>query len=213
MKTDYLVAMLASGSVAVAPLAVERRFVIGVGMGTIASVLLMVATLGVRPDLVEAARLPMLWVKFAFAASLALAGLTTAVRLARPGVSLGRAPTALMSPVLALWLLGLVSLMIAAPEQRMALLMGETWTLCPLLIATLAMPVLIGTLWTVAGLAPTRIVLAGAASGLLSGAIATLVYALHCPEMAAPFVALWYVLGIALPTVLGALLGPRLLRW
>lgn len=213
MKTDDLVAMLASGSVAVAPLAVERRFVIGVGMGTLASLLLMVATLGVRPDLVEATRLPMFWVKLAFAASLALASLTTAARLARPGVFLGRAPTALLSPVVALWLVGLVSLVIAAPEQRATLLLGESWSLCPVLIATLAMPVFIGTLWTVAGLAPTRIALAGAASGLLSGAIATLVYALHCPEMAAPFVALWYVLGIALPTLLGALLGPRLLRW
>lgn len=213
MKTDELVAMLANGSVAVAPRAVERRFVIGVGMGTLASVLLMVATLGVRADLVDAVRMPMLWVKLGFAASLTLAGLLTAARLSRPGVALGRAPAALMSPVLAVWLVGLVSLVVAVPAQRTALLLGETWTLCPLLIATLAMPVFIGTLWTVAGLAPTRLGWAGAASGLLSGAIATLVYSLHCPEMTAPFVALWYVLGISLPTVLGALLGPRLLRW
>nr|WP_281399002.1 NrsF family protein [Paenacidovorax monticola] len=33
------------------------------------------------------------------------------------------------------------------------------------------------------------------------------------PEMAAPFVALWYLAGMALPTALGALLGPRWLRW
>lgn len=213
MKTDDLVTMLASGPVAVAPRTVERRFVIGVGIGTLGSVLLMVATLGVRPDLVDAARLPMFWVKLVFAASLVLASLTTAARLARPGVSLGRAPTALLGPVVALWLLGLVSLMSVAPEQRVPVLMGETWMLCPVLIATLAMPVFVGSLWTVAGLAPTRMALAGAVSGLLAGAIATLVYALHCPEMAAPFVALWYVLGIALPTVLGAMLGPRLLRW
>ncbi len=213
MKTDDLVAMLAGGHVAVAPRAVERRFMIGVGVGTVSTVLLMMASLGVRPDLGDAARLPMFWVKLAFAASLALASLVTAARLSRPGVSLGRAPTALMSPLLALWLLGLVSLLVAAPDQRTTLLFGETWTVCPILIAMLAMPVFIGTLWTVAGLAPTRMGVAGAASGLLSGAIATLVYSLHCPEMAAPFVAVWYVLGITVPTVLGALLGPRLLRW
>jgi hypothetical protein len=31
--------------------------------------------------------------------------------------------------------------------------------------------------------------------------------------MAAPFLATWYVLGILIPAILGALLGPRLLRW
>jgi hypothetical protein len=39
------------------------------------------------------------------------------------------------------------------------------------------------------------------------------VYALHCPELAAPFIAIWYVIGMAAPVVLGAALGPRLLRW
>jgi hypothetical protein len=31
--------------------------------------------------------------------------------------------------------------------------------------------------------------------------------------MAAPFIATWYLLGITLPAVVGALLGPVLLRW
>jgi hypothetical protein len=31
--------------------------------------------------------------------------------------------------------------------------------------------------------------------------------------MALPFVAVWYVAGMMIPTALGALLGPRLLRW
>ena len=173
----------------------------------------MIASLGVREDLVAAAGLPMFWVKLLFAASLALASLVAVSRLARPGVSLGLAPVAVASPVLALWLLGLASLVAAMPNQRSALLFGETWVVCPLLIAMLAMPVFIGTLWIMAGLAPTRLRLAGAAGGLLSGAIATLFYSLHCPEMGAPFLAVWYVLGIAIPTALGGLLGPRVLRW
>jgi hypothetical protein len=32
-------------------------------------------------------------------------------------------------------------------------------------------------------------------------------------ELTAPFRAGWYVSGIAVPVVLGAVLGPRLLRW
>jgi len=48
---------------------------------------------------------------------------------------------------------------------------------------------------------------------LLAGALGALVYALHCPETATPFLAVWYVVGMAIPTALGAILGPRLLRW
>jgi len=38
-------------------------------------------------------------------------------------------------------------------------------------------------------------------------------YALHCVDDTVPFVALWYGGTIALCTVAGAALGPRLLRW
>jgi hypothetical protein len=32
-------------------------------------------------------------------------------------------------------------------------------------------------------------------------------------ELTAPFLAVWYVSGIAVPVLVGAVLGPRLLRW
>ena len=51
------------------------------------------------------------------------------------------------------------------------------------------------------------------ATGLLSGAVATLIYCLHCPEMEVAFWAVWYIAGMLIPTVIGALLAPRLLRW
>jgi hypothetical protein len=31
--------------------------------------------------------------------------------------------------------------------------------------------------------------------------------------MAPPFIGTWYVAGIAIPTLVGAALGPRVLRW
>jgi hypothetical protein len=36
---------------------------------------------------------------------------------------------------------------------------------------------------------------------------------LPCSELGLSFVALWYTLGIAMVALLGALLGPRVLRW
>jgi len=74
-------------------------------------------------------------------------------------------------------------------------------------------PVFAATLWAMKGLAPTRPALAGAAAGLLAGAMAALVYALHCPEMEAPFIGVWYVVGMLIPAAAGALLGPLVLRW
>jgi hypothetical protein len=99
------------------------------------------------------------------------------------------------------------------PEQRLGMLLGSSWKSCPWNIAALSLPLFIATFWCVKDLAPTRLAMAGAASGLLSGALSASVYALHCTETAAPFIGVWYVLGIAIPTVIGASLAPRLLRW
>ncbi|HZW72970.1 MAG TPA: NrsF family protein, partial [Caldimonas sp.] len=62
-------------------------------------------------------------------------------------------------------------------------------------------------------LAPTRLAAAGAAAGALAGGAGAAVYAWHCNEMTLPFVAVWYVLGMAIPAGLGALLGRRWLQW
>jgi hypothetical protein len=213
MKTEEFIAMLARGHVEVEPRALQRRVVLGLGLGSVASGALLAATLDIRVDLFAALRLPMFWVKLGFATSLMLASLTLLLRLARPGRSVGHSPRAILAPVAALWLLAIVSLMAAAPGQRLLLVFGHTWLVCPWLIAMLALPVFGGSMWALAGLAPTHLRMAGASAGLLSGATATLLYSLHCPEMDAPFLAVWYLLGIILPTLLGALLGPRLLRW
>lgn len=213
MKTDEFVAMLARGNTRVAPRTVEHRFVVGIGLGTVVSSVLLAGTLDIRVDLVAALGLPMFWVKLGFAASLMLASLMAVLRLSRPGMPVGRTPGAVATPIAALWLLALATLFATAPDQRLAAVFGATWMVCPWLIAMLALPVFGGIMWALAGLAPTRLRTAGATAGLLSGATAVLIYSLHCPEMAAPFIATWYVLGMALPTALGALLGPRLLRW
>jgi hypothetical protein len=93
------------------------------------------------------------------------------------------------------------------------LVMGDSAMVCPGLIAAVAAPVFVTLFWAVRGLAPTRLRLAGALSGLTAGGLGALIYCLHCPESGAPFVAIWYSLGILAPCLAGALLGPRLLRW
>ena len=213
MKTDALVTMLATGAGAVRPNQALRRFATALGWGVPGAALLMVTLIGPRHDLAAAVLLPMFWVKLAFVACLAAAGWLAALRLSRPGLQLAWVPAALSAPVIAIWLLAAVVLARADAAQRAALFFGDTWNSCPFLVAALSAPVLVAVVWAIKGLAPTRLRLAGAAAGLLSGAVGALVYSVHCPEMAAPFIGFWYLLGMLIPTAVGALLGPRLLRW
>jgi len=213
MKTDDLVGMLAAGVGPVAPRAVERRYAAAFGWGAFGSILLMALFLGVRPDLSEAARLPMFWVKLAFPALMIVAALYTVLRLSRPGVPVPHAPALIAAPIAAMWLLAVLALASAEAGQRGALIFGETWAECPFNISLVALPSFLAAMWAMKGLAPTRAALAGGAAGLLAGSMGALAYALHCPEMAAPFLGIWYLLGMLIPAAVGALIGPLVLRW
>jgi hypothetical protein len=213
MKTDELVTLLATGAEAVELDASSRRYAAALGWGAFGATLLMAILLGVRPDIDAAARLPMFWIKLAFPASVTVASLVAAARLSRPGVRLGWVPGALVAPVLAVWLLTAYVLLATPQPERAELIMGRTWQYCLFSLPMLSVPVFVATFWAMKGLAPTRLALAGAAAGLLAGAFGALVYALHCPEMEAPFLGVWYVAGMLIPAAAGALLGPIVLRW
>ena len=88
-------------------------------------------------------------------------------------------------------------------------MMGVSWRTCAVSISLMALPILALALLALKSLAPTKPVLAGAAAGALGAAI----YALYCVEMAAPFLAVWYVAGMLVPVLAGGLLGRRWLRW
>ena len=77
----------------------------------------------------------------------------------------------------------------------------------------MSLPFLAATLWALRRGASTRPGLSGALAGLLSGAAAATVYAVHCTEDSPLFWSFWYVLAILFATALGALLGARVLRW
>jgi hypothetical protein len=213
MKTNDLITLLATGAGAVEPHAAERRYAKAIGIGTVGALVLMLPLLRIRPDLAEAALQPMFWLKIGFVASLVAASLLAALRLSRPGARLDGVAGAVATPLLVMWVIAVYVLIQADPSQRASLFLGATWTSCPFLIALLSVPVFVAVMWAMKGLAPTRLRVAGFTAGLLSGATAALVYCLHCPEIEAPFVGFWYVLGMLIPAGVGALLGRALLRW
>lgn len=213
MKTDHLIRLLATEASAAPQHPLERRFALAMVLGFVAAVVLVLLGYGIRPDLAASMQLPMGWMKFGFAATLAAFAGAAVLRFARPGMRTSGVLLLSAAPVALLWAVAAWALAGAPPDMRLALVMGSSWRSCPFSIAALSLPGLVALLWAMRRAAPTRLRGAGAAAGLLSAALATLAYALHCPEMEAPFLALWYVLGIAVPTALGAALGPRVLRW
>ena len=134
-------------------------------------------------------------------------------RLGRPGKRLGLLGLAFVLPVGALWLLAWAALDVMPPSEREAMLFGQTWRSCMFSIAYIALPVFVTAMLALRSLAPTAPMRAGAAAGAMASGAAAAVYALHCPELEAPFIAVWYVAGIALTCAVGAVVGRLVLRW
>jgi hypothetical protein len=213
MKTDALIDLLATGAGPAQRHPVARRFGAAVVFGAAGGLAILLLTFGINPTLRDFLLLPGFWIKVTFATVLTLSGLVASARLARPGVAVGSAKWLAAGTVAALWVLALVVLAQADPGARAQLLLGNSWSVCPFRIALLSAPMFAASIWAMRGLAPTNPVLAGAALGLFSGALGASIYCLHCPELAAPFLAIWYVLGILIPTILGSAIGRSLLRW
>lgn len=213
MKTEDLITMLATGAGAVESPAARQRYAMAIAWGAAGATLLMLALLQIRHDLGQAVWLPMFWVKVGFVASLVAGSLFAALRLSLPGARIGWVPVALGLPVLAIWAIAAFALIEAEQMERSQLFFGNTWKSCPLLIALLSVPAFAAVLRTMKDQAPTRPQLAGFVAGLLAGSVAALVYCLHCPEMGAPFIGFWYLLGVLIPAGVGTLLGNSWLRW
>lgn len=88
-----------------------------------------------------------------------------------------------------------------------------SWLECLLRIPALAAPAFVILAVAVRRLAPTNLTRAGAYIGLAAGGIAAMGYSLHCHDDAVAFVAISYTLAILEMALVGALIGPRVLRW
>jgi hypothetical protein len=212
VRTDDLIAALASDSASPGR-AVSRTLAIGLAVGAVVSIAVMVLWLGVRPDFMNAMRTGPFWLKFAYALSVAALGFGLIDRLARPDGDGGIFGPMLLAPLAVMTALAIYQLWGAPEDLRMKLMLGGSYQVCARNIVIVSAPLFLGLFWAVRSLAPTRLTLAGAVAGLLAGALGTFIYAFHCTESAAPFVAIWYTLGIGAVGVLGALLGRSLLRW
>lgn len=213
MNTDDLILRLAADTRPVSRDAVGRRLAVGLAVGAAVSALLVVVWLGPRQDVVEAIHRASYWIKWGYTLSLSAAALAMTAQLARPDSGRLRGLWLTAIPVVLLAGVCLLELANTPRSDWLEMWLGQSWMQCPWYVLLFAIPIFAGLLWSFRRLAPTRLRAAGAAAGLTAGAFAASVYCLHCPEVSAIFVLTWYSLGILLATLLGSVLGPRLLRW
>jgi hypothetical protein len=213
MTTDDLIARLTGDLKPVSRHAALQRIAIGLGLSAAVSALLMWLWLGMRPDLMEATGTMSFWAKLAYVFELAIIGVWMVKRIAYPLGNIGLNLLLMGLALAMIVILALAQFAMAPRESYYALLTGQSLSVCTLRIVVLSLPLLVGILWILRGLAPTRLTLAGGAAGLAAGAIGSLIYSFHCMESAMPFIAIWYTLGVLVPGLIGAIVGRYVLRW
>lgn len=212
MRTDDLIADLSDRLEPVRYGALTRTLLGAVVLGLIGSAALMLSTIGLRHDFARAIVSFGMWTKLIYTFAIAVIGLSLVARAGRPGADLGPPVRILLLPVLAIALLAAAQML--TPGADMAgLVLGHSSRVCAFLVTFTALPTLAATFWALRRMAPTRLTLAGLGAGLFAGAAGAFVYSFHCTEGSAPFIGIWYSLGIALTAGIGAFLGRNLLRW
>jgi len=212
MDTDQLIRTLAADN---AHRARPVGFVLALALLAAApvSILLFVAELGVRPDVMTAMHNPFFDLKFAVTLALAAAAITISLHLARPEASL-RGFVWLLAIPAGLLVAGISGeMMMPQRLPMMTRLVGSNSRVCMTAVPLMSLPLLAASLIGLRHGAPARPAVSGAIAGLMSAGLAATLYASHCTDDSPLFVATWYTLATALVAAIGALVGSRVLRY
>jgi hypothetical protein len=213
MDNEQLIQSLLKDHRPVSRMALPLRLSSSTVVGFAVAIGISALYIGVRPDIGRAVATFPFWMKWTYVALLGLGPLLGLNTIARPDA--GKQPWLwlLALPVTGMAALAILQASRAPPGAWPKLWMGVSWKSCPITIAELSIPVFVCLIFAFRKFAPVRLRLAGFLAGLASGGLSAFAYALHCPETSAVFVVLWYSAGVAIPAAIGALFGPRLLRW
>jgi hypothetical protein len=177
------------------------------------SLLMFFAELGIRPDVMTAVHNPFFDLKFAVTLALAAAAITVALHLSRPEASLRGFVWLFMVPA-GLLVVGISGeMMMPQRLPMMTRMVGSNSKVCMTAVPMMSLPLLAASLIGLRHGATTRPALEGAMAGLLSAGLAATIYASHCTDDSPLFVAAWYTLSAALVTVIGALVGSKVLKF
>ena len=175
------------------------------------------AGLGLRADLLAGQPSQMFLVRTGLLLPLALICTATALGFARPGIGVhdgftGRAWAGALAVAAMLPATALVTGTLA-PQAAANAIWQPSGAQC--LSVSLTAALLFGAIMVrhLRRGAPVSLERAGLLVGLAAGSLGVLVYSMHCPANSLHYIATWYGLAIALATLTGRLLVPRLIRW
>lgn len=213
MNTDDLIDFLSTHVEAVDPSQQDRLVILGM-LGSFATAgILAVLTLGIRADMAGAMATPGFLMKIGFLASAVAVGVWGLRRAARAGGLERRVLRVALVPLALVWFAAGAELAMLPRPAWYGTIMFREWSLCVVAIPLLSIvPLLLLTL-IVRAAAPTALPYCGALLGLVAGGIGGLAYAAYCLNDTPVYVGVWYAAGVAIVTVAGWVLGPRLLRW
>lgn len=210
MKTDDLITALSRDAKRTGP-SVQGRIAMAVALGIASAFALMMASLGMRPDVTAATRNMLFDLKIVLVATLAVAAVALVRAVARPEATLPK--VVLLVPALILLFAIGHEVATQLPAALPGRLVGDKWAVCLVAIPLLGALPLAAILTAMSAAAPRDATLAGALSGLAAGAIAATFYGLHCTDDSPLFVATWYSLAIGILAAAGAGIGRRVLAW
>ena len=211
MKTELLIAALARGAGPAPRALLLKRLGPALAVG---AVLAVAGALSEFPMVGREVMADTGWlIKIGYTLALAALAAACIERLAKPGAGTRLRTWGLVLPFGLIAVLALLEWRELSAHERVATWLGSSWDHCPYWVFMLSLPSLALGLWALRGMAPTQPVRSGFVLGLLAGGIGASGYALICPEVSMTFIASWYTLGIVAVAALGAILGPRVLRW
>jgi hypothetical protein len=213
MKTDELIDLLATNLERVEGGELRNTVMIALAIGAAAAFCLVLAMFGV-PTAAPGGEFSLFKIlALAFTLGLVAAGASLLTRSARPGEPTGKLLGLIVLLFLAIFVAALVTFVLTHPAAWGAIVFGQQWAACLVCIPLFAFAPFASLVWALRHGAPTNLVRTGAIAGLVAGALGAAVFAFHHSAGSIPFIAFWYGGPILVCSVVGALLGPRLLRW
>jgi hypothetical protein len=213
MNTDRLIDMLSTNLEPVKSGQLWKTLGWAIVIGLVAAFGVMLACFGIRSDLVAGNHSGALVLKVVFALSLVGTGAAFLIKSMVPGQQEGHRFAMIFFPIFAASAAALAIVIRQPVLASGGMIEGTTAALCLFCIPFLAMVPFVLLIWALRKGAPTELRRSGAVAGLVAGAIGATVYSFSCPSDSWLFVFLGYTAAVALCSIVGAQVGPRLLRW
>jgi hypothetical protein len=215
MKTDEFIRMLSTNLEPVNANELRNTMLVAltVAVGVVGAICLGWAALNMSTDKDGEAHWGFMSIALVFTLGFSGAGARMLFRSGRPEYS-QRGPLLLLG-LLLLVVIGALIATLGTPNRAARSLIMDvgSWGTCLVCIPIFAAIPFGALIWGLRKAAPTHLVLTGAIAGLVAGGLAAAAVVIHQAGLSVTFAALWYGGPIALCALLGAIAGPRLLRW